>query len=605
MKRCAAVLVAAVAGVVILLGGFAFGEDHAPGNDQDGVSALVDLLKEKGMLSQEDADRFHKGYRKESPDQGLAALVEMLKAKKMLSEEEATRFTRTYVTTTSGAKTPTIASDRRDKEYMERITTNVTEEVRKGMQDQVKRDVREEVAREMERRKALGEKSAGGHEDEQSKELNQDVSHLTQKVAELYSGKAAELAASAPEWTKRIRFGGDVRLRYEADRFDSNNATFAQPSNPSQLMNTTADQNLFKYRVRAGVEADVAEDMTGNSKLQAAIGLSTGNTTNPVSTNSILGDFMNKDSVVIDHAYLKYTLKTSGYMPTVLTVYGGRIPNPWLSSDLVWDSDLNFEGLALKVKQPLDDTDTWTAFLTAGGFPLQQEVSDFKNHSKWLVAGQLGVEKKDRTGIAARMGAAYYYFNNITGIANDPLHPGATDWTAPLFQQKGNTLFNISADPAVVKTAYASEFKELNLTGTLDIGFWDPVHVVALGDFVKNFGFNSADVAQRTGQVTPKNTTGYQIGLSVGRPAIQTDYKWSPNWKGFVYYKYLGADAVVDAFTDSDFHLGGTNAKGWILGGEVGLMKNTWLTLRWLTSNEISGPPLGIDVLQFDFNVKF
>ena len=30
---------------------------------------------------------------------------------------------------------------------------------------------------------------------------------------------------------------------------------------------------------------------------------------------------------------------------------------------------------------------------------------------------------------------------------------------------------------------------------------------------------------------------------------------------------YAAADAVLDAFTDSDFHLGGTDAKGYYLGG--------------------------------------
>jgi hypothetical protein len=153
-----------------------------------------------------------------------------------------------------------------------------------------------------------------------------------------------------------------------------------------------------------------------------------------------------------------------------------------------------------------------------------------------------------------------------------------------------------------VLTAYASEFKELNLIGTVDIGFWDPVHVVFLGDFVQNLGFDKPDVARRTGIPNPpQRTVGFQLGLTVGHPAIQEFGKW----KVYLLYKYLGADAVVDAFTDSDFHLGGTNAKGWILGADVGLLKNTWATLRWMSSNEINGPKLAIDVLQLDLNVRF
>ena len=64
-------------------------------------------------------------------------------------------------------------------------------------------------------------------------------------------------------------------------------------------------------------------------------------------------------------------------------------------------------------------------------------------------------------------------------------------------------------------------------------------------------------------------------------------------------------DAVLDAFNDSDFHRGGTDAEGYSIGGELGLLKNTWARLRYLSADEIDGPPLGIDVLQIDLNAKF
>jgi hypothetical protein len=76
-------------------------------------------------------------------------------------------------------------------------------------------------------------------------------------------------------------------------------------------------------------------------------------------------------------------------------------------------------------------------------------------------------------------------------------------------------------------------------------------------------------------------------------------------WEGFFFYRYLEADAVVDAFTWSDFALGATNTKGWYAGGSLGLYKNVWIRGRWLTSNEIYGPPVAIDTLQLDLNVAF
>lgn len=503
-------------------------------------------IRHQSILSMRDAAAANQRYHKEPDDQRIAALVALLKSKNVISAEEATRLSKRSASAAAGSGSA------------QAIT---------GGDGQ-------------------GEEYAVTYENGETGELNQRVSHVEQKVAELYSGKVVELAEAAPESSKRVRFSGDIRLRYEKDLFAKDNAALAQPSNPAQLMNTTIDQDRYKYRVRVGAEARVSDVM------EAVVRVSTGNTSTPVSTNSILGTYLNKDNVLFDQAYIK--LRPADF----LTIYGGRIPNPWFSTDLLWARDLNFEGLAVNVRKPLSDL--FVPFLTVGAFPLQQY--DFSQHSKWLVAGQLGLERKDRMGASAKIGAAYYYFSNITGVLNDPLNPGATDWTAPLFQQKGNTLFNISADPTVVKTALASEFREVNLTGTLDIGFWDPFHVVFLGDYVRNLGFNLADVIQRTGNPDQtKETQGYQLGISVGHPAIEE----FGQWKAYFNYKHVEADAVVDAFTDSDFHLGGTNAKGWILGTDFALWKNSWLTLRWLTAREISGPPLGIDVLQVDFNAKF
>ena len=86
-------------------------------------------------------------------------------------------------------------------------------------------------------------------------------------------------------------------------------------------------------------------------------------------------------------------------------------------------------------------------------------------------------------------------------------------------------------------------------------------------------------------------------------------------WQAFAAYKRLEADSVLDSFTDSDFYLGGTNAKGWLVGASYGIDKNAWLTARWFSADEISPrsttiggtplSPLSVDVLMLDLNTKF
>ena len=159
---------------------------------------------------------------------------------------------------------------------------------------------------------------------------------------------------------------------------------------------------------------------------------------------------------------------------------------------------------------------------------------------------------------------AYYDYENIIGKQN-PINQNIYDYTAPLFMQKGNTIFDISTT-STSKYALASDFKELDLIATVDLAYWDPIHVILLGDYVKNVAFNRDKTAALSGRdPTNMQDYGYQVGLLVGYPTPRKLWQWNT----FAYYKYIGTDAVVDAFNDSDFHLGGTNAKGWIIGAEL------------------------------------
>ena len=77
------------------------------------------------------------------------------------------------------------------------------------------------------------------------------------------------------------------------------------------------------------------------------------------------------------------------------------------------------------------------------------------------------------------------------------------------------------------------------------------------------------------------------------------------DWRAWIDYRYVGSDAVVDAFNDDDFGDGGTNMEGFSLGASVAISKRSSLGLRWFSANEITGPPLKSDILFFDFTTKF
>jgi hypothetical protein len=202
-----------------------------------------------------------------------------------------------------------------------------------------------------------------------------------------------------------------------------------------------------------------------------------------------------------------------------------------------------------------------------------------------------------------RAALAYYDYHNIHGIPNPTLGSQIYDWTAPAFRQKGNTVFNIDndANAATNLFALASKFQVLNLTANVDLAYFEPFNIRLIGDYAKNLGFDQAEIRQRTGLTVEGKTTAWRTGVLLGKPDIRA-FK---DWQVFLDYRYIGADSVLDAFADSDFNLGGTNAKGYTLGAQFGLDRNVWARLRWLSADEITGPPLSIDVLQIDVNARF
>jgi hypothetical protein len=428
---------------------------------------------------------------------------------------------------------------------------------------------------------------------------------LERRVDDLESGTIDSLLNRAvkSQWAQRISLKGDIRLRYQSDKFADGNQIFVRPDDTEQLLNTTEDRDRYRYRARLGMKAKLIDYREANvGKVEAGMRLTTGNETDPVSTNDTLGDTFNRDSTVFDRAYLNWSFKPTdtvwGRMPK-LSIVGGRFANPWFSTDLVWDSDLNFEGAAINYLTDTQQLRPFNMFATAGIFPLQEE--EFSNRDKWLWGAQIGFDYKPRFDIAFTLGAAYYDYNEIEGIQNDLTQPGVFDFTAPQFQQKGNTLMDIDPSSSY-KLALATDYNILDLYLKTNLGLFHPIQILLDTQYVRNLGFDRDRVAEVTGNDDPvEDIDGYMVGLTVGYPEIVDFREWNIGFR----YKYLGADAVPDAFTDSDFHLGGTNAKGWILKGEYGLYRNVWLTTRWLSADEIEGPKLGVDTLQVDINSRF
>lgn len=472
----------------------------------------------------------------------------------------------------------------------------------------------------------------------------------------------AELAAEAktqgtalpkgiPDWVSRFRVKGDIRIRYENDMFPAgNDNTGAFPNFNaintgapfdvagtvfSPQLNVDQDRTRVRIRARIGAEMDLGEGFT------AGMRIGTGQDNQPVSMNQSLGGAGNgqggnfsKYAIWLDRAFIKYEL---GDDPDRrLAISAGRFDNPFFSTDIIWDEDVGFDGIGVTARYRV--ADGVVPFLAGGAYPIfntdfnfsSNQPSKFKSTDKYLYGGQIGVDVKLPNKFQLKVAGAYYYFDGVSGKLSTPYTPltasdaGDTDGTRPSFSQYGNTymaLRNIIADASnnfgtTNQWQYfglASKFRPVALTGRLDYNGFEPVQVSLTGEYIKNLAFRQAEIdgkaVNNRGTVTAANPNGsfvggdtaYMLGMRAGHPVLQKRGQWQAG----VNYRYIESDAVVDAFNDSDFGIGGTNQKGYVLWGTIATSARTSLTLRWMSASEVAGPPLKSDIFMIDFSGKF
>jgi hypothetical protein len=419
-----------------------------------------------------------------------------------------------------------------------------------------------------------------------------------------------------PDWVNHFTWHGDIRLRGEADRFPIDNT----PNEPVAILqafgvniqNSTDRDNRLRIRARFGFDATVGDTVT------VGMGLATGGVgagSNPGSENQTLGNYASRSTVGFDRAYIAY------HPFSWATLTGGRVGNPFFKpTTLIWANDVSLEGLALlfDTKQL---TRGWSAFTTIGAFPILQNdpIPTSSAPSKWLYAYQSGFNLHLNDTSSWSLAAALYDYRNIEGVPNPTFFSTAYSATAAPYRQTGNTVFDIDGLLNTQQGAQnylwglASKFHELNVSTSLDLGFVGPTHAILEGDWVDNIGFNRNQILERTGYLVDKQTTGWQTRLAVGYPTVERKH----SWQAWIGYRYVQRDATLDAFTDQDFHLGGTDAKGYFLGARYAFETNSAVAVRWYSAKQIDGVelagadsqysslPLAIDVLQLDVTSAF
>lgn len=368
------------------------------------------------------------------------------------------------------------------------------------------------------------------------KEAQQAAAETQAKKQSAYDQKLA--------WAARTTIKGDIRLRHET--VDAEGAT-----------NIAGDQDRQRVRARLGVYSEI------NPQVDAGIRLATGSGTSGDgrSTNQSLAG-MSQKSFWLDQAYLDYH-------PTDikdLHLVGGKMPQQWVSmGDVIWDGDLNPEGLAVTYKMPLAGK---TELFGSTGYYILQDNVDGEGyqfeHDLRMYTGQAGIRFAPADSLKVTLGGSLYAFDN-----DDDTNTLAINGNAA-----GSNEFQLYEG-----------FGQVDLTGlALPLSFY--------GQYVKN-----ADA--KTTATVGKEDTAYLFGVKTKIFAFGLDYN----------YRDVERNSVVGAFTDSDFGNGNTGGKGHKVKVSYDIDKNFAVAASYLKAKDAwLGAAAGegdVDTMQLDLEAKF
>lgn len=411
---------------------------------------------------------------------------------------------------------------------------------------------------------------------------------------------------SVPDWTQRIKWGGDVRFRTQADW---GKPVTTSANNASSLKNQRVRERV---RGRFYMEGKVNDFTYAGTRLA-------GGDVKSNSTNDTLDSYFNKKAVEFDQYYMRFEaprelIRDYGQYFSDLKLWLGKFANPFECSELTWDSDINPGGMAVQYTSP----DIKTSFLPAfnlytndGMFWLDESIN--MNTDPLLFGYQLGA-KTDTfgpLGTTLNLSTTFYNFANLQGKRNTGYSTSSLTGTTV---SAGTNTRNTTADSPGNVGAYKYEYNvfdvllQVDNTKIMDIEFPHGFYA----DFIRN-------------AAAPGENNGALVGAYIGKKKL----KEPRDWKARAEWRYIERDSIPDFMPDSDFYgfgtfsatgaaglnagnnglpkENGTNGKGINLAFEYMLLKNTALNFEyyWMKPIKSWDKTDPWNMLQVDVSTKF
>ena len=381
---------------------------------------------------------------------------------------------------------------------------------------------------------------------------------LTQEEAETikeqtHNETKDEISANQSSWINNLKPSGDFRFRFQDDH----------------PLGYGTNRDRVRIRLRGRIEPKISED------IRVGVGIGTGFNNNNLdnltdkdiarSTNQTLGDGFSKKSISLELGYAEYTPAT--WFGLVV----GKFKNPiWEPADLIWDTDINPEGLALKFKgKPSSE---FEIFGTTDVFSLEERGDE---PDIIMYVAQAGFNHKVTDKTSYKLGVSYYGFSDIKGRRLD----GSTASNSINNKTDGKLLYNYN-----------------NIIGAFDLRSKRPFNTrLPLLSFFVEYVINANK------NVPSNSKNGYMIGTVLGSEKLEKLCDWQIKYN----YALLEKDSILDILPDSDRYGGKTNMKAQELALSYALGSNNWLGIDFYYGEQLRGAKLPATVIQLDWNLIF
>ena len=443
---------------------------------------------------------------------------------------------------------------------------------------------------------------------------------LTREAATTAAGK---WKISAP--INEIELYGDMRVRYEQRQGTTPDG---MPGSPGP--NDTLKRSRERYRLRLGLRGTLMDDWFFGLRIETS--------TNPRSTNVTFGDDAGpfgktSDALGVGQAYLGY----SGFRDIRLTV--GKMPNPLVTTLMVWDADINPEGMAEQWKHSYN-------FSFGGGATTPAET--YSKDGKSAAAVQPAAEPwKLKLDLFVNLGQFLYDDANpenplgARSVSSGRLVPNSDNWilawqvgaklnfpnniyfqVAPvLYTYTGNgdsfNTFFVGGQQGLTNTAsMATNQTGINSLMVLEVpaefGFKiGELPVRIFGDFAVNFDADDRAIAAGHPEAQDQRYA-WQLGAGIGQLKAKHDWQLQAFWQHTEQY------SLDPNLVDSDFFDSRINMEGFVVQAGYALSDAVIFNLSYGYGDQANStlgtggvgdialnPLRKYQIFQADLNVKF